>query len=76
LVPRDLSVVGYDDISVARMHLISLTTVRQAAAEIGAAALDSVLRRMEEPDRPARKVVLTPELIERRTSGPAPSELN
>lgn len=71
-VPRDVSVVGYDDISVAQLRLISLTTVRQAVAEIGAAALDSIVKRIEEPDRPARKVVLAPKLVERATSGPPP----
>jgi LacI family transcriptional regulator len=70
-VPRDLSVVGYDDISVAQLRLISLTTVRQAVAEIGAAALDAIVTRIQEPDRPARKVVLAPKLVQRSTSGPA-----
>lgn len=71
-VPRDVSVVGYDDISVARMRMISLTTVRQAVPEMGVAAMDAVLTRIEEPNRPARKIVLEPTLVKRATTGPPP----
>lgn len=37
-VPRDLSVVGFDDVPGARHHVPALTTVRQDFAGIGAAA--------------------------------------
>jgi LacI family transcriptional regulator len=38
-VPRDVSVVGYDDIPVARYMTPALTTVRQPMSEVGARAV-------------------------------------
>ena len=43
-IPGDVSVVGYDDIELARYTFPPLTTVRQPAAEIGAAAANAVMR--------------------------------
>jgi LacI family transcriptional regulator len=43
-VPRDLSVVGFDDTQLARMASPPLTTVRQPLREIGGVALRTVLR--------------------------------
>lgn len=38
VVPRDLSIIGFDDIPVARHLMPKLTTIRQPLREIGAAA--------------------------------------
>jgi DNA-binding LacI/PurR family transcriptional regulator len=67
-VPADLSVVGYDDIWIASFAGIALTTVHQSARKIGEAAIEAVLARIEQPDRPARRVVLPPRLVERATA--------
>jgi Periplasmic binding protein-like domain/PIN domain len=40
-VPRDMSVAGYDNTPVAVLRTVSLTTVDQFAAEIGAEAMRS-----------------------------------
>jgi LacI family transcriptional regulator len=71
-VPDDISVVGYDNTSIAALGHISLTSVHQPRTEIGAATTRALLERMERPQRPARRIVLPPRLVPRATSGPAP----
>jgi DNA-binding LacI/PurR family transcriptional regulator len=68
-VPDDLSVVGYDNTFLARMHHVSLTTVDQSTEEMGRTAVDLLHQRVE--NGRTRPVVhfVTPELITRRTSG-------
>lgn len=69
-VPGEISVVGYDDIAIAALPQIALTTVHQPAGRIGEAAISAVLARIEQPDRPARRIVMEPRLVERATTGP------
>jgi LacI family transcriptional regulator len=65
-VPDDVSVVGFDNIAVAGLRRISLTTVaqpREALAELGASIL---LERIEDGSLlPPRRVRLAPELVVR-----------
>lgn len=46
-VPEDLSVAGFDDIPEAASATPQLTTVRQPLAEMGAAAVDVLMRMLE-----------------------------
>ncbi|MCL6632595.1 MAG: substrate-binding domain-containing protein, partial [Alicyclobacillus herbarius] len=77
-VPEDLAIVGFDDIPIAALHTIQLTTVAQPKAEIGSLAarmlLDKIERVSSGESRP-NKVVLTPKLIVRRTCGARASVL-
>jgi DNA-binding LacI/PurR family transcriptional regulator len=70
-VPRDLSVVGFDDIPEAAYFSPPLTTVRQDFAELGRRCLHLLLARIEGDALPARAVV-APELVVRASSGAAP----
>ncbi len=70
-VPQDLSVVGFDDLPVARWVSPPLTTVRQPLAEMGRAAaqmLDDLIEGL--PSRTSR-VELSTELIVRESTGTA-----
>ena len=71
-VPRDMSVASYDNTPVAALRTVSLTTVDQFAAEIGAEAMRSVLARVKRRDRPARHVLMPPRLIQRATTALPP----
>jgi DNA-binding LacI/PurR family transcriptional regulator len=71
-VPRDLSVVGFDDIPEAAYFTPPLTTVRQDFAELGRRCLHVLLGRIEGQAVPAR-VVVAPELVVRSSTGKAPS---
>jgi DNA-binding LacI/PurR family transcriptional regulator len=70
LVPRDVSVVGFDDIALAGVGRIGLTTVRQPAREIGALAARLLVRRLDGQDSGQAPTLLEPELVVRRTTAP------
>jgi DNA-binding LacI/PurR family transcriptional regulator len=70
-VPRDLSVVGFDDIPEAAYFTPPLTTVRQDFTELGRHCVHILLARIEgAPATP--RVVVAPELVVRASTGPAP----
>jgi LacI family transcriptional regulator len=68
-VPRDLSVVGFDDIQLAAHVNPPLTTVRQDKAGLGAAAAEALLREIDGADAPA-PVTLPVQLLVRGSTGP------
>ena len=65
----------YDNTPVAALRTVSLTTVDQFAAEIGAEAMRSVLARVKRHDRPARHLLVPPRLIQRATTAPPPGAI-
>ncbi len=56
-VPRDLSVVGFDDTSAATMVWPELTTIHQPVAEMADTAIDILLREIRHPASAARRAV-------------------
>jgi DNA-binding LacI/PurR family transcriptional regulator len=71
-VPRDLSVVGFDDIPEAAYFTPPLTTVRQDFPELGRRCLHVLLDRIEGEAGPMR-VVVAPQLVVRSSTGAAPT---
>lgn len=68
-VPRDLSLVGFDDIELASHLVPALTTIRQPKRDLGAAAARTILDRIE--GRPVAPVtLLEPQLMRRETVAP------
>ncbi|MCP2177507.1 LacI family DNA-binding transcriptional regulator [Williamsia maris] len=71
-VPERVSVVGYDDSTIARWAHIDLTSVGQAASDQAHSAIDAVVARLDDgPARPA-VTVFAPRLVVRGTTA-APS---
>ena len=68
-VPGDIAVTGYDDTFVAAIRQVSLTSVNPDSSGIGTQAAQCVLRRIEEPERPAQEHLLAPRLVPRYSSG-------
>lgn len=66
-VPRDVSVVGFDDTTLAEHSNPPLTTVRQDIRHGAQKMVDLLFRRME--GEPARSETMTPTLIIRESSG-------
>jgi DNA-binding LacI/PurR family transcriptional regulator len=71
-VPRDLSIVGYDDIQVGSIPGIGLTTVNHRAQRLGEVAAEMALAPRDAAQQVARHRMFDPELIVRATTGPAP----
>jgi DNA-binding LacI/PurR family transcriptional regulator len=67
-VPGDLSVIAYDD-EVAGLFSPALTAVRPPRRSIGRAAVRLVADRLADPDRPAHRVVISPSLTVRASTG-------
>jgi LacI family transcriptional regulator len=63
--PRDVSVVGFNDMDWSERFSPPLTTVRVPHHRLGIAAADLLLERLADPHAPARHVVLPVELIVR-----------
>jgi DNA-binding LacI/PurR family transcriptional regulator len=71
-IPRQVSVVGFDDIPEAQYFTPPLTTVRQDFAEIGRRALALMLEMMDaDGDVPPSPAMVAPELILRSSTAPA-----
>ncbi|GAA4330988.1 LacI family DNA-binding transcriptional regulator [Streptomyces venetus] len=71
-VPRDLSVVGYDDSHLSHLMPIGLTTVRQDALLMAEHAVRFAVERLQDKELQPREAVLDPKLVVRGTSGPVP----
>jgi len=68
-VPHDLSIVGFDDLEIAKHFNPPLTTMRSPDREIGASAARMLVDRIEGRAPPLR-VELPAELVVRGSSGP------
>lgn len=68
-VPRDVRLVGIDDLEYASLLPVPLTTLRQPTAQIGAAALSAMLDRMTRSDFPTRDILLHGTLVVRKSCG-------
>jgi DNA-binding LacI/PurR family transcriptional regulator len=64
--PQDISVIGFDDIDIAEN--IDLTTISQSLVESGQMAVELLLARLVEPDRPIQQVRVQVQLQDRGTT--------
>ena len=69
-VPEDVSVVGFDDSSLARLAHIDLTTVSQEAPGQAARAVAAALERLDGGRVEPTESVLPPRLVVRGTTAP------
>jgi LacI family transcriptional regulator len=67
-VPKELAIVGYDNLELARFTNPPLTTIAQPKKEIGAQAVNLLASRISQRGRPTSRLVLPPELIVRRST--------
>jgi len=69
-LPRDLSVTGFDDISLARYTMPELTTAAQPVFEMGRKAALRLLLRIQKPDLKVRRTLLPISLVIRGSIAP------
>lgn len=62
-IPQDLSIMGYDDIELARYLSPPLSTICQPKAELGKLAVEALLQRIKNPNENYRTLVLEPTCI-------------
>jgi DNA-binding LacI/PurR family transcriptional regulator len=68
-VPKDVRLVGIDDVEFAALLPVPLTTLRQPSRQIGDAALGAMLERVSRRGLVARDILLDVELIVRESCG-------
>ena len=66
-IPRDLSVIGFDDITVAEMVTPPLSTIRQSPEDMGRIAFEILINKIELQEKLNQDVTLDWKLIERGT---------
>ena len=64
-VPQDLSIIGYDDIKLAKYITPSLTTIHQPKHRLGKKAVDMLLEQINSKTESNQIVELEPTLVER-----------
>lgn len=69
-VPCDISLVGYDNTSLAALRQISLTSVHQFGADIGRSGVERLFERIERGRSSPQHDVVAPTLVVRSTTGP------
>jgi LacI family transcriptional regulator len=70
-VPRDIALIGYDDIAFAAAAVVPLSSIRQPSALIGYTAVDLLLREAAAGEGfEHEQIVFQPELVVRETTTP------
>jgi DNA-binding LacI/PurR family transcriptional regulator len=68
-IPEDISVVGFDDSTVARLPFIQLTSVRSDSDRMASVAIEATLSRIQNPQGDKRAHPVETSLTVRHTTG-------
>lgn len=71
-IPDQLSVIGFDNLPLASYSRPGLTTIAQPIHQLGATAVDLLLRYLHKVEAPIRRVILDTELVIRDSTAPPP----
>jgi LacI family transcriptional regulator len=72
-VPRDLSVVGFDDLPVAAWPIVELSTVSYDLVGMAAAAAELITHRISRPEAPFTRTEFESTFVRRNSLGRAPA---
>lgn len=72
-IPNDISVVSVDNTKISQLTTPELTSIDVNMCEMGRVAVERLLQLIEDPSRPTLSIYITPSLIRRESSGPAPT---
>lgn len=68
-VPEDIAVVGFDDLPIATLSDVKLTTIRQPVVSFGAKAVEILVDLIENGIYPPRHIIMDTELVIRESCG-------
>ena len=68
-IPEDIAFVGFDDVPIATMGKIKLTTIRQPILQFGIKAVELLIDVINNGKKPARRITIETELIIRESCG-------
>jgi GntR family transcriptional regulator, arabinose operon transcriptional repressor len=68
-VPEMVRLAGFDDVKYASLVSVPLTTIHQPCAQIGAAAVQAMIQRIESPQMPSRDIFVDFKLVVRQSCG-------
>ena len=68
-VPQEIRLVGFDDMRVASLLTVPLTTMAQPPRDIAITAFHAMRERLTGAPIPARSLLLTPRLVVRESCG-------
>ena len=68
-VPDQVRLVAFDDVKYASLVSVPLTTIHQPCDQLGAAAVQAMIQRIETPDMPARDILVDFFLVVRESCG-------
>jgi LacI family transcriptional regulator len=74
-IPRDLSLVSFDDFDFAPYLKCPLTVVWQPKEMMGELAVKLLVEQLENGRQDTRRIILRPRLLERESVGPPPAEV-
>ena len=67
-VPKDISVVGFDDVEAAFLSRPTLTTIRVRKEEMGALAVRHLVEMIRDETSPGQKIIVPIELVPREST--------
>ncbi len=67
-IPRNLSLVGFDDVGAARWRSFDLTSFSQPVERMVDLAVDAILALIEKPEQPPHRLIAEGELVVRGSS--------
>ncbi len=68
-IPKDIALVGFDDVSISERTNPPLTTVRQPIFQFGFNSVEILIDLIENGIKPARRVIMATELVIRDSCG-------
>lgn len=68
-VPEDIAFVGFDDLPMASLSNVQLTTIRQPVVQFGAQAVETLIDQVENGNTSPHRIIMDTELIIRESCG-------
>jgi LacI family transcriptional regulator len=66
-IPRDISIIGYDNIEICSTLRVPLTTINQPKYRMGKTATQCLLDILEKKGKKPKKIILNPEIVIRQS---------